>query len=358
MEVKTYDLVVKAIKPETSDSCSIVFDIPASAKEAFEYKSGQFISLGFEINGKKEVRSYSISSAPFESDLQVSVKRVKKGIVSNHIMDKLSVGDTVEVNPVDGQFVLEPQEHLKETYYFVAAGSGITPIFSMIKNCLEHQPMSTLVLLYGNKNKDSVIFSKELAELEKKYAGQLFVYHAHSKAGGLFGKFKKSADWSASNRVSNGRVDGAKISTIMSLHPKTLGSQLYLCGPETLIDSSMASFNNEGLSKKNMHKELFVVSQDASIGVDCTLTVLQDGDEEIVEVKKGQNILDAMINSGIDAAYSCRAGACSSCVAKVQSGSVYMKEHAALDHDEVQDGYILCCQAQATTEKLTIDMNA
>ena len=356
MEMTTYDLKLKNKKSETADSCSLVFEIPTEHREAFQYKSGQFISLVFNIGGKDVVRSYSISSSPDEQDLQVSVKRVKNGIVSNHIMDSLNTGDTVKVQPVDGHFILEPNEHSKDTLFFVAAGSGITPIFSMIKNCLEHQPMSKLVLVYGNKKDDQVIFGKELEALEQKYKGQLFVYHAFSKAGGLFSRFKKSS-WSADNKVSNGRVDAAKLGTILGLHKKTNNSQVYLCGPEGLVDLSIDAFSRSGFDSKSIHKELFFVSQDSSKGVASMLTVVHDGEETEIQLKAGENLLDAMIKGGVDAPYSCRAGACSSCVAKVESGSVYMKEHAALDDDEVEDGYILCCQAQATSESLKIDMN-
>jgi ring-1,2-phenylacetyl-CoA epoxidase subunit PaaE len=356
MDSKTYDLVLKSKKMETADSCSLVFEVPAADRAAFDYKSGQFISLVFNIGGKDAVRSYSISSAPFENDLQVAVKRVKNGLVSNHIMDTLNTGDTVTVQPVDGRFVLEPVEHSKETLFFVAAGSGITPIFSMIKNCLENQPMSKLVLVYGNKKDDQVIFGKELEELEQKYKGQLFVYHAYSKAGGLFSRFKKSV-WTADNKVSNGRVDASKLRGLLDLHKKTANSQVYLCGPEGLVDLSIETFSSLGFPSKSIHKELFFVSQDTSKGVASQLTVVHDGEETEIQLKAGENILDAMIKGGVDAPYSCRAGACSSCVAKVESGTVFMQEHAALDDDEVEDGYILCCQAQATSETLVIDMN-
>ena len=357
MDITTFDLLLKAKKAETADSCSLVFDIPSAHSDAFQYKSGQFISLVFSIGGEEVVRSYSISSAPFEEDLQVSVKRVKNGVVSNYIMDSLQEGDTVKVQPVDGSFTIQPMENSKETLFFVAAGSGITPIFSMIKNCLEHQPMSKLVLVYGNKKDDQVIFAKELELLEKKYKGQLFVYHAYSKAGGVFSRFKKSASWSADNRSSNGRIDSDKLNTVLDLHKKTANSQVYLCGPEGLVDLSKNAFGLQGFSSKSIHKELFFVSQDSSIGVASLLTVVQDGEETEIQLKAGEIILDAMIKGGIDAPYSCRAGACSSCIAKVESGSVHMKEHAALDDDEVKDGYVLCCQAQATSANLKLDMN-
>lgn len=356
MEDKTFDLRIKNKKVETKDSCSLVFEVPADAKDQFAYQSGQFISLVFNINGKEEVRSYSLSSAPFETDLQVSVKRVKNGVVSNHIMDQVQIGDSVQVVPVDGQFVLNPVSHNKDTLFFVAAGSGITPVLSMIKHALEEQSMSTLVLMYGNKNKESVMFDKTLEALEQKYKGQLFVYHTYSKGGGLFGKFKKNP-WTSDNKLSTGRIDAAKIQSVLNIHPKTAASQVYLCGPEGLIDTSMKAFESSGFTSKQMHKELFFVSQDASKGMASSVTVVQDGEETTISTKAGENILDAMIKAGLDAPYSCRAGACSSCVAKLETGSVYMKEHSALDKEEVDQGYILCCQAQATSESLRIDFN-
>ncbi|MEM6967191.1 MAG: FAD-binding oxidoreductase, partial [Bacteroidota bacterium] len=192
-----HTLKVNKVKNETSDTVSLTFDIPDTLKEKFKYDHGQYLTLRFELNGKEERRAYSMSSSPVESGITVTVKKVKDGKVSTHICSQVRLGEYVEVMAPQGRFTIALNPDVNRTFYLFGAGSGITPLMSIAKTILEREPLSTVFLLYGNRNEDSIIFKSDLDTLEKKYANQLMVTHTLSqpkkeKAGGLGGFFKKA----------------------------------------------------------------------------------------------------------------------------------------------------------------------
>ena len=191
-----HNLIVSKIKRETPDSISIFFEVPEDLKNEYTFQAGQYLTLKFDINGKEERRAYSICTSPIDTELAVNVKRVKKGIVSNHLNDNLKEGETISVMVPEGNFTVALEENASRDFYFFAAGSGITPVMSMIKTILEKEPKSNVFLLYGNKDENSIIFNEELNMLSQKYNGQLNVTHTLSnpireKKGGLSGMFSK-----------------------------------------------------------------------------------------------------------------------------------------------------------------------
>jgi ring-1,2-phenylacetyl-CoA epoxidase subunit PaaE len=358
MSHEFHSLKVSQVVRETADSVTLYFDIPVDLKDQYFHKAGQYLTLKMMINGEEMRRSYSICTNHSEDKYGVNVKRVEKGRVSNYINEKIKVGDVIEVMQPDGKFVIDPAEHKKRDFYFFASGSGITPVMSMIKTIIEEEPKSTCYLLYGNKDEDSIIFKEELDHLTKKYEGQLIVTHTLSKPkrekeGGLKGLFSKGKmTWTG----LVGRIDGSKIDTFLATHPKqSIEANYYVCGPGAMIDTIIDHLEKKSIKKEFLHTEHFVSQLAGSgAGVVSKVKVHLAGQEINIEVPADKTILDALIEGKYDAPYSCTSGACSTCVAKVHSGTVSMDVCYALDDSEVKAGYILTCQARAQSAEVEL----
>jgi ring-1,2-phenylacetyl-CoA epoxidase subunit PaaE len=363
MSVEFHNLTVSKVNQETEDAVSVSFKVPNELKETFQYTQGQYLTLKFEIGGKEERRAYSMSSSPLESDLTISVKRVAKGKVSNHLCSNVKVGDSVSVMSPQGRFFTPLSIEQRKTYFMFSAGSGITPLMSILKTILESEPASVVHLLYGNRNEDSIIFKQQLAELTKKYAGQLTVDHVLSqpkkeKSGGLSGLFSKGKiTWEG----KVGRIDKSVIEAFLNQNPaRTKGVEYFVCGPNGMIDAVENTLKALEIDKKNVHIEHF--TSDSSAEPKSTGAVVE-GAKLIVHLnsvrieatmKPKDTILDTMIALKKEAPYSCTSGACSTCMAKVIKGSVKMTACYALDDDEIANGYILTCQAHPTSPELEI----
>jgi ring-1,2-phenylacetyl-CoA epoxidase subunit PaaE len=365
MSKKFHDLSLREVRPETKDAVTLVFDVPNELAETFRYKQGQYLTLRFDINGQEERRSYSMCSSPIEDHLAVTVKRVDSGKVSNYINDELKAGDTVSVMPADGRFYTELNADQRKDYYLFGAGSGITPLMSILKTILEEEPKSTVFLLYGNRDEQSIIFRDRLETLQHKYADQFIVEHILSKpprekAGGVFG-FLKKGNLTWDGRV--GRIDHSHIARFLQENPprSSQTAEYFICGPGGMIDSVEAALLGQGIAKKQIHSERFssgpvaAADQSSTAGLDgAKVTVQLDGATFDVTVKAGKTILETLLAQKYDPPYSCTSGACSTCMAKLQKGSVKMDACFALDEDEVEAGYILTCQSHPTSEEVVI----
>jgi len=363
-----FDLKIINIIQETADTKTFYFDIPDQIKEKFTFLPGQYLTLNAVINGENIRRPYSICTIPGQNKIGVSVKLVKNGKMSHYLHKDIFTDMSLEVMPPMGHFNLTPDHDKSRIHYFIAAGSGITPIMSMIQSILEEEPKSICHLLYGSRSEAEIIFRTELEHLEKKYAGQLSVTHILSKpekavAKGLAGWFgKKEAAW----KGLSGRISTSVVNNFLSEnHPKYTDRHYYICGPGDMIEKTEKHLLSLHIENKCIHKEYFsspASPEDKADSVNLintsSIAVTLKGEEHVLNVKNNEIILDALVAAKLDPPYSCTSGACSTCMAKVTVGSVRMDGCYALEEDEIDAGYILTCQARATSEevKITFDI--
>jgi ring-1,2-phenylacetyl-CoA epoxidase subunit PaaE len=355
-------LRIKEVIRETEDAVTLAFEVPESLSGAFQYQSGQYITIKLEIGGREQRRSYSMSSSPLEPGLAVSVKRVKGGLVSGYLTDRVKAGDQLEIMEPDGRFhpVLDAEQ--RKTYYMIGAGSGITPLFSMIKTILEEEPQSTVHLLYGNRTEESIMFRSQLDQLLRRYDAQFTVDHVLSKPrrekpSGIAGLFSKGTlSWQG----KTGRIGVPQLEEFLEANPVRGREAVYfICGPGNLIDTVEAALVGRGIPAAKIHTERFVTAPVAEAdkikGLNGAKVQVQlNGQQLVVEVPSGKTILDVLIDKKYNPPYSCTSGACSTCIAKVTEGSVRMDVCYALDEEEVARGYILTCQAHPVTPQVSV----
>ena len=359
-KIKVADVIA-----ETESCVSILFDIPEDLKSDFEFTAGQYLTLRREINGEEVRRAYSICTAPDEDLVGVSVKTVEGGKMSTYLNREIKKGDILDVMRPDGRFTLIPLQDVQRDHYFFAAGSGITPVISMIKSMLEQEPKSTAYLLYGNKNEESIIFKEAINSLEEKHEGQIVVEMTLSqpkteKESGIMGILgKKKTSWTG----LKGRIDSAKVARFVQENPpKSDNAEYYICGPGAMIETVQTTLMGNGADKSNIHQEYFTSSDSGKSDVaqaadGAVLHAILGGKNIKLPIPKNKTILDTMLDAGHEAPYSCTSGACSTCMAKVTKGTVEMEACFALDDDEIADGYILTCQAHPTSAEVEVDFD-
>ncbi len=357
-----YALSVAEVKEETPDAVTVSFIVPPELKETFAYEHGQYITLKVMIDDEEHRRAYSMSSCPFDEHIAVTVKRVEGGKVSTYIHQRLGPGIEVEVMAPQGKFRTELDPEQRKNYYLFGAGSGITPLMSILRTILEKEPMSRVCLLYGNRHEGSIIFRRQLEALSREYSGQLFVEHILSrprrkKLAGIKGWFSKGEiTWEG----RTGRISPSEVERFLNEHPPQASrTEYFICGPGNMIDAVRGTLKGRGVDADQIHVEHFVSgtpksASSANGSPSAKLVAHLDGEKIELEMEAGKTILDALIDKGYDPPFSCTAGACSTCMAKMTRGSVTMDACYALDEEEIDEGYILTCQSHPTTPEVEV----
>jgi ring-1,2-phenylacetyl-CoA epoxidase subunit PaaE len=340
-------LIVKEVKRETKDAVSILFNVPEEFKTNYTFIAGQYINLRLTLDNQEIRRAYSICSAPTSGELRIAVKAVKNGAFSQFANTKLKAGDVLEVGKPEGKFTFEPEIDRQKNYIAFVAGSGITPVLSIIKSVMKSEPKSSFALVYGNKSPEETIFHQELHDLQLQYVGRLFVHFVYSQSNvenTIFGRIDKSAI----NLVLNNK------------HAALEFEKFYLCGPEEMINTVSGVLKEKNVRESAIKFELFTSSTQEntiqeSLSSHSKITIMVDDEETSFEMSQKQSILDAALKQGIDAPYSCQGGICSSCLARVTEGTAEMKKNSILTDSEIAEGLILTCQAHPTTATIRVD---
>lgn len=342
---------------ETDDTTVITLHVPSEYHNEFKFTQGQHLTLRAVINGEDLRRSYSLCSSPLDLQWKVAVKQIPGGKFSTYVNEVLKSGDEIEVMAPSGEFGVMARAESSKNYLFFAAGSGITPILSMIKTHLRTEPNSTCKLFYVNKSAKTIIFKEELEQLRNIYFGRLEIYYFLTQE-------KRDID------LFNGRFDDQKMNILAKTFidiPDT--NEVFLCGPEQMIKYVSEYLIKAGLPEELIHYELFVkgLSEEdikrtkrlAKQNVEGVEVTIVDGGKEFkfTMTKDFDNILDAALSAGADLPFACKGGVCSTCKCEVKQGNVEMKINYALEENEVAQNLVLSCQAVPTTEKVLVDFD-
>lgn len=353
MSLKFHTLSVKHIQKETDDSVSITFDVPSELMNTYSFKSGQYITLKTLLNGEEVRRSYSICSAPSENILKVGVKKIEGGLFSTFANDTLKIGDTLDVFPPTGNFILNSEEKNQSNYLLIAAGSGITPILSLCKTILQQEKKDLVTLIFGNKTASSIMFKEEIEALKNTYLDRLTIIHILSREN-------------LGNTLQKGRIDADKLNQLnQTLLKNNTFNHVYVCGPESIVHDVKEFYSDQ--SETKVHFELFGTPVNTNTdkktektlnNVDAFVKVIIDGDTiEFPMEANGPSILDVAYSNGADLPFACKGGVCCTCKAKIISGTAEMTVNYALEKDEVEAGYILTCQAHPTSDQLVVSFD-
>jgi ring-1,2-phenylacetyl-CoA epoxidase subunit PaaE len=340
-----HKLTIQKIIQETSDAVSILFNVPAELKDVFSFVAGQYVTLKATINGNEVRRAYSICASQNSNELKVAVKAVTNGLFSTFATTELKENDTLEVSIPEGKFILNPEAN--KNYIAFAAGSGITPVLSMVKTVLENESSSTFTLIYGNKSTENTIFKSELDALHQTHANfnLHYVFSQEQVEGSKFGRID--------SEITNHFVK--------DLYNNITFEAAFLCGPEEMINVVSETLQQHSFTKENVFFELFTASteeNDVAIPEGKTaITVLLDDEETTFIMDKKDDILAASLRNDLDAPYSCQGGVCSSCLCKVTEGKAVMTKNSILSEDEVEEGFVLACQAHPTTTSIVVDFD-
>lgn len=350
-----HTLKVKEIKRETADAVSVSFEVPPQQQPEYQFKQGQYITLKLTVNGEEIRRSYSLCSSPYEKEIRVAVKEVAGGRASTFINRELKEGATIEVMTPMGTFHSVLSGGNKKKYVLFAGGSGITPMMSIIKSVLYVEKQSTITLIYANKNEESTIFKTELDALAGSNPNLKVVYIFDQPSGQI-------------SDIQKGIITKEKTIALIENFGGVNADEYFICGPGPMMENVKTTLEDLKIAKEKIHIEYFSAVIDAvnkeenntlGANVKSKIKVLQYGIETDFELQTSSiSILDAAIEAGVDAPFSCKGAVCCTCRAKVLEGKVKMDANFALTDAEVEEGFILTCQAHPLTEKVVIDYDA
>ncbi|MEO0334926.1 MAG: ferredoxin--NADP reductase [Pseudomonadota bacterium] len=353
---------------ETPNAYSFRFEIPAELETRFQYKAGQFVTLFLSVGEKHIRRSYSLCTSPsHDRHFQITVKQVEGGLGSNHLANSIHESDTVYVTPPQGTFFQPIESGKAAEYFFIAAGSGITPVFSILKETLTTDPSAKAYLLFANRDEDHIIYKDLLADLTQTFSNRLFITHQLSKPKSAY--------------PGSGRCDEARVSDFVAEHKASQHVQAYLCGPDGFMDCARAALMSHGFNESQVRTESFttvvadqqaqqqestpeielegVVIGDttAKTAIPTKMTAILNGETVEVDVDPDVSVLENLINAGQNPPYSCMDGACMACMAKVTSGKVVQEDFGILTDDNVDAAEALTCQAKAASDNLVVDFD-
>ncbi|MDP2020720.1 MAG: 2Fe-2S iron-sulfur cluster-binding protein [Hydrogenophaga sp.] len=356
-----HDLTVSRIHPEAAGSVAVSLHIPPELRDTFAFEPGQFLTLRTTIGGQDVRRSYSISSPRSlltqQGELTLGIRPVEGGVFSNWAANELKAGDALRVMPPDGRFTVHKPRALHRVGF--AAGSGITPILSIMASTLEESPDSKFTLVYGNRRMASVMFNEALQDLKDKYPGRLTLIHVLSRQA-------------QEVPLLEGRIDGDKVrAIIVALLPVGSMDEVFICGPDAMIEATQQALLDAGVRPDRVHTERFTSPTLEALPADqrqaavlghpavptegeVALTVVLDGKPHQLRMGKDEHVLDVALNAGLDLPWSCRGGVCCTCRAKVVEGAVTMDKNFTLEPWETEKGFVLSCQARPTTDRLVV----
>lgn len=343
-----HKLAIKLIEKVTENCVTISFLVPEELQEAFTFKAGQYITLKTTLNGEDIRRDYSLCSSPKSKDLKVAVKEVKEGAFSKYANHTLKEGDLIEVSSPRGRFVYEANNENTSTIVAFAAGSGITPVLSIVKTVLEQEQNSKMVLVYGNKSPRQTIFYKDILQLQTENPNRFSVHFVFSET--------------QTDDAFFGRIERSTVNYIIKNQYKHDDFKaFYLCGPEAMIQSVTDALKENDIDEGKILYELFTTSTETEnitteIPEGTTeITIMVDDEETAFAMSQKKSILEAALEKGIDAPFSCQGGICSSCLARISEGSATMRQNNILTDSEVKEGLILTCQAHPTTPLIYVN---
>ncbi len=360
MNKKFYPLPVKSLCKDTDNAVVVTFEVPDEFVDKFGFIQGQYLTLKRQFDGEEVRRSYSICAGLDDGQLRVAIKRVEGGVFSTWANEKLKRGDLLDVMPPRGDFFTAIDPESRKNYLCICAGSGITPVLSIIKTVLSREPKSTVTLLYGNQRTASMMFRQDLAFLKNAYLQRFHWIN-------IFSREPQEVD------LLSGHLDNRKGGALNKRLIRIKGfDEFFLCGPEAMISEVSRGLRSEGIAEEHIHFELFAASAENARkaiarhharaeeykGMVSEVSILSDGREYAFELSTdGENILDAGLRNGVDLPFSCKGGVCATCKARLIEGNVDMDLNQALRPEEIETGYILTCQAHPISEKIVVDFD-
>ncbi len=351
-----HSLAISAITPEAKNAVSLCFDVPEALRDAYQFTPGQYLTLRHVIDGTEHRRAYSICAAPEDAQLRIAVKRVADGVMSGYLCDQARVGDVFEVMTPTGRFGLTPDPARARQLVAFAAGSGITPILSILRSVLGRETESRCTLFYANRTADAIMFRETLEDLKNRHLGRFALFNILSRE-------------EQDIPILHGRLDAARIENLLSRAAPGRIDDLFICGPEPMIEIVGSTARAHGVAAEAIHIERFVSSYGgapracgpAAPAIDnnaVTITLIADGKHHTIPIGPEEAILDAALRAGLDLPYACKGGMCATCRARIVTGHATMAVNYSLADWEIKAGFVLTCQARIDGAGVVVDYDA